>query len=216
MLEDARSDILASIENCRRSMINDQQKIEKYREKLNTEPNQLRKWFYYLEIEHKANNILTRKDDLKSLALSLELTDEAIESQRRDSELIDANDHLPFSGILTKEAMQPEKQGVALLSETERITNIANTIGTILVRAAEGFFKPKKEEPGISSQAAHPSAPGSPINPASSFTSQANQAAAPAANADTKQTANGVSPSEKTPADADFDGDISCHLDRKC
>lgn len=219
MLEDARSDILSSIENCRRSIIKDQQKIEGYRQKLNDEPNQLRRWFYYLEIEHKANNIVSKKDDLKSLALNLELTDEALESQRRDSALIEESDHLPFSSLVGKDEDHPDKANVVLLSESERISNIANTIGTILAKATEGFFKPKKEEPArVIPSKIQETEPARMQTPKASLTPQK---AVPSNGSGQQKTAvkTGSKPADsdaKTPADPDFDGDISCHLDRKC
>lgn len=157
MLEDERQDILDTIEKKREGIEKDKEKIAKLQKKEERTTNRLKRWMIAREIQHEKNSILSKKDDLKDLALNLEMTDEAIESQQRDTKLIEENERLPFPGALAEQMkLDNEPQ---LMPEKERILSIAAAIQPVFNSISGIFRQPKKEDAPL-----QPQIPAAPIN----------------------------------------------------
>lgn len=144
MLEDERQNILDTIEKKRAGIEKDRKQIVGLTEKARSETNSLKKWMYEMRIQHEQSTLQTKQDDLKDLALNLEITDEAIESQRRDTMLIEANDHLPFPGELSSK--MAESSVPAMPSENERLSGIVTYIEPLLNLGVSLFHTARKNQ----------------------------------------------------------------------
>lgn len=139
MLEYSRQEILNQIEGAKKSLESDEISIKWLKIRIKEEPSTIRKWLYQFEIHHLEGNVETKKSQLKELAFNLQVTEAAIESQKRDSQLIQTH-KLIWNSLLEQnfanEAItQPEQRPAVAF---------ANTLFNLVSKT--GFFKPLKKE----------------------------------------------------------------------
>ena len=144
MLEDEKQNILLRIAKANKSIQKDEKTIDKFHEKQKNTDNRMKQWFYRWRIEREYNDIKTKKQDIEDYEMDLKLTEEAILSQQRDTQMIEDYTYLPRPSILTDEMNDtvpeapesPHSPQATLLGSI--LQGIANSIN--------GFFNPKKEE----------------------------------------------------------------------
>ncbi len=139
MLQYARANILNQIESSTKAIDKDANKIKWLKIHLKEEPNGFRKWLYKLEIQHAEASLETKKNQLKDLFFNLQVTDAAIASQERDSQLIETNS-LNWKSLLEKTlaSQSDENDG-----DTPAVA-FANTLFNLVSKT--GIFKTIKRE----------------------------------------------------------------------
>lgn len=168
MLEDSRQDILNNIDKKKSEIKKYRETILSLTEKEKAESDSLKKWMYRLWCRHQKNAIEARQEDLKDLALNLEVTNAAIASQKRDTALIEANEHLPLPGELSAQ-MAAEATGAPLLDK-ERPSGLSGFMDPLVSFGTSLFRAIRKEEraQGARSADSRPASPSSPSSSASS------------------------------------------------
>ncbi len=137
MLQYAREMLLNQIESSTQAIDKDANKIKWLKIHLKEEPNAFRKWLYRFEIQHAETNLESKKNQLKDLFFNLQVTDEAIASQERDSKLIETNS-LIWNSLLehTIASQIDDENGPAVA--------FANTLFGLVSKT--GIFKTNKKE----------------------------------------------------------------------
>ncbi len=143
MLQYARETLLNQIESSTKAIDKDANKIKWLKIHLKEEPNAFRKWLYKLEIQHAEANLESKKSQLKDLFFNLQVTDEAIASEERDSKLIETNS-LIWTSLLehTIASQTSDENGPAVA--------FANTFFGLVSKT--GIFKNSKKEENCSSK----------------------------------------------------------------
>lgn len=139
MLQYARANILNQIESSTKAIDKDANKIKWLKIHLKEEPNGVRKWLYKLEIQHAEASLETKKNQLKDLFFNLQVTDAAIASQERDSQLIETNS-LNWKSLLEKTLAS---QSDEIDGDTPAVA-FANTLFNLVSKT--GIFKTIKRE----------------------------------------------------------------------
>lgn len=151
MLEDARQNILDTIDKKTKEIRKYRNQIKILTEKEKAEENDLKKWMLQIRLRHQENAILSRKEDLKDLALNLEITDEAIASQKRDTEIIEANEHLPMPNDLTAQLASYNMDTPDAEADKEHPFSFSGFMEPLLTLGNSLFHMQKKIEASSSS-----------------------------------------------------------------
>lgn len=139
MLEYSRQEILDQIEKIKTSLKSDEVSIKWLKIRLREEQSIIRKWFYQFDIHHLEGNLENKENQLKDLAFNLQVTEAALESQKRDSQLIQTHtliwNSLLENNIPNMVMAQPEQRPAVAF---------ANTLFNLFSKS--GIFKPLKKE----------------------------------------------------------------------
>ncbi len=145
MLEDEKQNILFKIAKAKKSIESDEKTIAKFRAKQNNPSSRLKNWFYDWRIQYEKNDIKTKQKDIEDYEMDLKLTEDAILSQQRDSQLIEDYTYLPRPSVLAEKIEDVSLETSGNTSQQPSQATLLSSILQGMANSINGFLNPKKE-----------------------------------------------------------------------